>query len=238
MVVAFGCGLVGYAEILTLAAPLGAWRLAPAGFTLLAAAFHDIVRPDSGLILWPIGLVLLLASTLGLAGDRERAIPAAAVCALGALYVGGLTGAIAYLRVEAPAEQGAWRILLLLAASMGADTLAYFGGRFIGRRPLAPLVSPAKTWEGSAFSLAGGALGAWLVARFGMPGVDPLHAFVLGPAIAAAGTVGDLVESLLKRWAGAKDSGTLLPGHGGMLDRLDSLLFGAAVLYYYFVWIN
>ena len=70
--------------------------------------------------------------------------------------------------------------------------------------------------------------------HLGLPGVPPLHAAVLGVVVAVVGTIGDLVESLLKRWAGVKDSGRLFPGHGGMLDRLDSLLFGAPVLYYYF----
>jgi phosphatidate cytidylyltransferase len=236
--IALAAACVGYAEILSLAAALGAWRLAPAGFLLLAASFHDVLRPQAGVVLWPAGLVLLLVAALGLAPERERSIPAAAVAALGAFYLGGFTAALAHLRVAQPESGGAWRLLMLLAAVMAADTFAYFGGRFLGRRRLAPLVSPGKTWEGSLCSLAGGALGAWLVARLALPAVPAAHALALGPAVAAAGTLGDLVESLLKRWAGAKDSGRVFPGHGGMLDRLDSLLFGAAVLYYYFLCIN
>jgi phosphatidate cytidylyltransferase len=82
--------------------------------------------------------------------------------------------------------------------------------------------------------LAGGILGALAVRAVGMPTLPAVDAAVLGVLVAAVGTAGDLAESLLKRWAGVKDSGHLFPGHGGMLDRLDSLLFGAPVLYYYF----
>ena len=84
----------------------------------------------------------------------------------------------------------------------------------------------------------GGVAGAFLVRQLGMPQLAPLHAAGLGLAVASLGIVGDLVESLLKRWAGVKDSGALFPGHGGMLDRLDSLLFGAPVLYYYFQYLR
>ena len=84
----------------------------------------------------------------------------------------------------------------------------------------------------------GGVLGALVVRHLGLPALPALHAFGLGVAVAAMGIVGDLDESLLKRWAGVKDSGTLFPGHGGMLDRLDSLLFGAPVLYYYFQYVH
>jgi phosphatidate cytidylyltransferase len=81
-------------------------------------------------------------------------------------------------------------------------------------------------------------LGALLVRALGLPALPLLHALALGTLGAAFGICGDLVESLLKRWAGVKDSGALLPGHGGMLDRLDSLLFGAPVLYYYFLYVQ
>ena len=106
------------------------------------------------------------------------------------------------------------------------------------RRRLAPSVSPGKSVEGAFGGLVGGALGALAVRQLGMPDMPALHAAALGVGVAAAGIVGDLGESLLKRWAGVKDSGTLFPGHGGMLDRIDSLLFGAPVLYYYFSYVR
>ena len=99
---------------------------------------------------------------------------------------------------------------------------------------LAPAISPGKTIEGLLGGLAGGVLGAVIVRWAGLHSLPLAHAMALGLGVAALGTAGDLAESLLKRWAGVKDSGALFPGHGGMLDRLDSLLFGAPVLYYYF----
>ncbi len=128
--------------------------------------------------------------------------------------------------------------MLLLGILMLADTFAFFVGHAVGRRRLAPLVSPGKTVEGALGGLVGGVVGAFAVRQLGLPELPVLHTAGLGVAVAAMGIVGDLDESLLKRWAGVKDSGTLFPGHGGMLDRLDSLLFGAPVLYYYFEYVR
>ena len=112
-------------------------------------------------------------------------------------------------------------------------------GTRVGRHRLAPLVSPGKTVEGAIGGLVGGVAGALAVAPARAAGPRPARTRCgLGVAVAAMGIVGDLDESLLKRWAGVKDSGTLFPGHGGMLDRLDSLLFGAPVLYYYFEYVR
>jgi phosphatidate cytidylyltransferase len=121
---------------------------------------------------------------------------------------------------------------------MVADSAAFFVGNAAGRRKLAPAISPGKTMEGAAGGLAGGIAAAVVVRSLGLPFVPLRHALLLGLAVAALGIAGDLVESLLKRWAGVKDSGVLFPGHGGMLDRLDSILFGAPVLYYYFALVN
>lgn len=133
---------------------------------------------------------------------------------------------------------GAWRVVLLLAIVMVSDTLAFFAGRAFGRRRLAPALSPGKTVEGALGGLVGGVSGAFGVRALGLPILPPWHTLVLGLLVAALGIVGDLDESLLKRWAGVKDSGTLFPGHGGMLDRLDALLFGAPILYYYFLYVS
>ena len=183
--------------------------------------------------LWPLIPLLVLTALLFRAGDFARDVPAAAVTLVGTLYLGGLGGCIAALRVMRPVERGPWRIVLLLAIVMAADTAAYFVGRALGRHKLAPTISPGKTIEGAVGGLAGGVIGAWAVSAAGLdlPGT---HVVALGVLVTLAAIAGDLVESLLKRWAGVKDSGRLFPGHGGMLDRLDSLLFGAAVLYYYF----
>jgi phosphatidate cytidylyltransferase len=185
------------------------------------------------LVSWPAALLLLLA--LALRRPPAEAVPGAAATLLGAAYLGTLGGAVAALRLADPVATGAWRVTLLLGAVMSADTCAYLVGRALGRRRLAPALSPSKTLEGLGGALMGGALGALVVRALGLPELPASHAAALGIAAAAAGTVGDLFESQLKRWAGVKDSGALFPGHGGMLDRLDSLLFAAPVLYYYFV---
>jgi phosphatidate cytidylyltransferase len=123
-----------------------------------------------------------------------------------------------------------------MATIMVADTFAYFFGHAFGRHKLAPRISPGKTVEGGLAALVGGVLAALAVRQLGLPSLPLLDTVLLGLGVTILGTLGDLFESLLKRWAGVKDSGTLFPGHGGALDRLDSLLFGAPVLYYYLLY--
>ncbi len=154
------------------------------------------------------------------------------------MYLGALGGTIAALRILPSPDEGGWRLVLLLGILVFADSFAFFVGHALGRRRLAPRVSPGKSVEGALGGLVGGVVGAFAVRQLGLPELPPLHTAGLGVAVAAMGIVGDLDESLLKRWAGVKDSGTLFPGHGGMLDRIDSLLFGAPVLYYYFLYVR
>ena len=209
------------------------------GALLALALFLDVVAPG-----WlpvpvaPLGALLLLSVTLARGTDLES-VSAAAATLLGAFYLGALGGTIAALRILAPAEEGGWRVVLLLAILMLADTFAFFVGHAVGRRRLAPLVSPGKTVEGALGGLVGGVVARLRRAPARAAGDCPCSTQRASAcAVAAMGIVGDLDESLLKRWAGVKDSGTLFPGHGGMLDRLDSLLFGAPVLYYYFEYVR
>lgn len=125
----------------------------------------------------------------------------------------------------------AW-FLLALVTTWLTDTFAYLTGRAFGKRSMAPLISPKKTWEGFAGGIAGAILTA-VIANwcFGV-GMQVIVAAVTGVLIALAATVGDLAESLLKRQTGVKDSGALIPGHGGVLDRIDGLLFAFIVVYY------
>ena len=152
----------------------------------------------------------------------------------GALYV-GLLGAVAILTTQwtgGPADGAFWPerrwILVLLAGVWSFDTGAYLVGRAIGRRPFLPWISPKKTLEGVLGGLVVATAGVAVV--LAISGSSPVEALVLGPLLGAVAQAGDLAESLLKRAAGAKDSGTLLPGHGGILDRVDSILFAAPVL--------
>lgn len=148
----------------------------------------------------------------------------------GPLYLGGLFGTIARLFLG---EHGGEWVLLVMIYSFGSDTLGYFSGRAFGRHKLYEAVSPKKTVEGSLGGLGAGVIGA-LLAHFWLIPTLPLgHALALSILAAAAGQAGDLCESLIKRSVGVKDSGTLLPGHGGILDRVDALLFAAAVVYLY-----
>ncbi len=149
----------------------------------------------------------------------------------GILYVGWFLGLFVTLRLNAGRD---W-VFLALFATFGSDTAAYFVGKAIGRHKLAPQISPGKTWEGAVAGLVGGVIIAVLFTLdtpLQLP-LDYWQAIILGLLISVFGQLGDLAESLLKRNSAVKDSGSLMPGHGGILDRLDSLLFAGAVVYVY-----
>ncbi len=148
------------------------------------------------------------------------------------LTVGHLGGLLAVENPQAR-ERGEDLIALALFAVYCGDTFAYFGGRAFGKHKLAPRISPGKTIEGAAFGLVGSVLGATLAPLWFFQRLPLGHALLLGAILGSAGILGDLAESLLKRASDVKDSGGLLPGHGGMLDRIDSLLLAAPVLYWY-----
>jgi phosphatidate cytidylyltransferase len=227
--------LLGWRELQALAAKRGV-ALAPAwGLGATAAVFAEAVRP--GVCGPPLAAAVVLLAALGALARPEEPgvrVTAMAVTLFGALYLGGLGGAVAALRVMEPLAPGPWRVALLLATVMVADTVALLAGRLVGRHRLAPALSPGKTVEGAVAGLVAGVATAVAVRGLGLPAMPVAHAAAVGLLAAAAGAAGDLFESLLKRWAGVKDSGHLFPGHGGMLDRLDSLLFAAPVVYYYF----
>lgn len=154
------------------------------------------------------------------------------------LYVGGL-GTMATVLTCIP-EYGSWALLSLIATSWASDTTAYFGGRFFGKSKLYEAVSPKKTWAGAWFGLAGAIGGVCIVnALFDSP-LSWTAVILMGAVGGVAEQVGDLAESMLKRSAGVKDSGTLLPGHGGVLDRIDGMLYAAPVVFFFyaFPWFN
>lgn len=165
--------------------------------------------------------------------DHDGFLTNWALTALGVLYIGALGAHLFLLRGLAG---GAPLLGIALLATWATDTFAYIAGHAWGRRPFFQEISPKKTWEGAI----GGITAALLV--FGILasiyGVHPALAFVGGFGLGIAGTVGDLVESLIKRQVGVKDSGSLLAGHGGVLDRLDSMLFAVTFAYYFFVLVH
>ena len=143
---------------------------------------------------------------------------------LGAAYPGLLLATLIPLR-QLP--RGEWWILLTVTVTWLNDTFAYFVGRAFGRRKLYERISPSKTWEGALGGAAGSILGALAVQQIWLPDLSWWGAALIGCGAAVLGPMGDLSESMIKRAFGAKDSGRLLPGHGGLLDRIDALLFNA-----------
>jgi phosphatidate cytidylyltransferase len=146
----------------------------------------------------------------------------------GILYVGWLLSHLVALR---GLDDGRNWVFLALFATFGSDTAAYFTGRALGRHKLAPSISPGKTWEGAIAGILGAIIVSLLFTMLLPLGYG--QAIVLGLLVSLFGQLGDLVESLLKRNMGVKDSGSLLPGHGGALDRMDSVIFAGVVVYYY-----
>lgn len=164
--------------------------------------------------------------------DYERFLGDWAATLAGSAYVGGMLSFYVLLR-DLP--QGlAWVAAAVVTTWVG-DTAAYLVGTSLGRRPFFPRVSPRKTLEGAIGGIAAGTATGAAIAIYFLH-VAWLPAVALGLLTALAGTFGDLAESLLKRQAGVKDSGNLIPGHGGALDRVDSLLFAAVVVYYFAIW--
>lgn len=131
----------------------------------------------------------------------------------------------------------AW-VFVVLAISWLGDTGGYFAGRFLGKTPLYPRISPKKTREGVVGGMAFATVGMFVVRATAIPALTPVDCLVLGTVVCGAGVLGDLGESMLKRAFEVKDSGTILPGHGGMLDRIDSVMFVAPLVYGYVVWVT
>lgn len=177
-----------------------------------------------------LGITLLLM-TLAMRGGRKLGVSlvSAAATLLGIVY----TTVPFRLAAEVHAQpNGPHWLTYALLINWAGDTAAYYVGRAVGKHKLAPVVSPNKTWEGAVASVAVGAVAGTLYLRHFVPaGPVVWFAAVLSVGVNVAGQVGDLAESALKRGAGVKDSGSILPGHGGILDRLDAVLFSVPVVY-------
>jgi phosphatidate cytidylyltransferase len=183
---------------------------------------------------WMLGgamMTLLLAFVLKAVSD-VRTAPTAAIgsTVLGTFWVGLGLGFMLLLR-QLPHHHGRLAVYTVLLAVWAGDTLAYIGGRMLGRHKMAPETSPGKTWEGFVFGTAATVFVSF-VALYKQHFLSIPESIVLGIVLAIAAPLGDLFESLLKREAGVKDSGRLLGGHGGMLDRLDAFFFAAPAAYF------
>jgi phosphatidate cytidylyltransferase len=214
---------------------------------------------STAIFIYSAGFAAALAPFVFLAigmlrADLSSAFPAALVSTFAFVYVALPLGFLVQLREQ---WSGAFLLLYLLLLVWAGDIFAYFVGRSLGRHLMSPRVSPKKTWEGALASLLASLAVATLLYDYALPisstllnahliekrdGFFALEKPPLWPvllvsaAINVAAQLGDLVESLIKRGAGEKDSGAILPGHGGMLDRIDALLFAAPVLWYYAAW--
>ena len=191
------------------------------------------LAPGYGLVATLGALILTAALTLLDPGEIPAAGARLGAATFSVLYVGGLAAPLALLQRDA--DHGRAWVLLAIGVTFGNDTGAYFGGRGFGRHKLYPTVSPAKTVEGAVGGLVASLLIMFVVRATAAPWLTVGDCLAVGLPAAVLGPIGDLVESLMKRAAGVKDSGHLIPGHGGMLDRIDALLFVGAWIYIYAV---
>lgn len=214
-------------ELFSIAAKCGLRPLYLAG---QAAAALWLLTPnlDRGYL-----ATLLLISLLGAAvfrrSSQKELLPSAAATLAGVVYVAGPMLCGLLLHDLSPH----WLVFVLVVVAVG-DSIALAIGRTVGRHPLAPIASPKKTWEGTTGSaLAGTMAGAWYVSTFLAFDSSWLEGILLALLVNVVSQIGDIAESVMKRSAGLKDSGNILPGHGGILDRLDGLLFAMPVAYGY-----
>jgi phosphatidate cytidylyltransferase len=248
-------GLALIALVIGVVGFLPSWGTLALGGLLLGAAVHEyfpLVERDGAL---PRVLVLVATAAVALAvgfwpGAPIEATLLAAMIVVGAHAVGSLQPGedvarrvavtllpVLYLGVPVGAmlavrhRWGAGALFALLFTIVASDTAQYYGGRLTGRRLLAPVISPKKTVEGALSGVVAGAVALPVLGLWWLPWLPVWALAIVGLTLATAGIVGDLFESLLKRSAGVKDASALIPGHGGVLDRMDSLLFAGPVFY-------
>ncbi len=243
---------LGAGEIVRLARQEGIapWRYGAVGSAaILPVLAWSVATGRSDLASWPFAVtawfLVVMLHALWRRGPTKKPLSSAAVTVLAALYAGGLLSFAMIIRHASGYEEqsipGMLLLLLPIATTWACDTAAMEVGRRLKGPKLAPTVSPGKTWSGSVAGLLAALIVApafqvLVLARWDVP-VTPFQALVFGGVVGIFGQLGDLTESLFKREAGVKDSGHILPGHGGILDRLDSLYFViplSAILYRYF----
>jgi phosphatidate cytidylyltransferase len=183
--------------------------------------------PSQGVATGIVGAILV--SQLLTRSDLKTRLLDSAVLAFGVFYIAWLLGHLIAIR---QLEDGASLIFFLFLVTWANDTAAYYVGRTWGRHLLAPIISPNKTWEGAVGGMVGSIAAALICHAWFLPSLTVMQAFGVSLLLGIAGPLGDLCESVLKRSAGVKDSGALIPGHGGVLDRVDSLIFTTPAFYY------
>jgi phosphatidate cytidylyltransferase len=225
--------LMAFREYLDIAARAGANVSRPAGAIAVALVCIAVGIPGMPIDVALAGVMLglsALALSSAMRTNPSGALQSAAIAVFAPLYIGLPLGLLAATRWTLGREAA----LLLIVTVAISDSLQYYSGRTFGRRLLAPVVSPKKTIEGAIGGFVGATLSLAIIGYWWLPHMGLPARIALGLAIAAVGIVGDLFESLLKRSVDMKDASTIIPGHGGVLDRIDALLFAAPV-YYVFV---
>jgi phosphatidate cytidylyltransferase len=223
---------LGLKEYYTLALPALVPRKKMVGIFLSLLLPLSLYAKDFRCFLAGMAMILMLLFILALfeKGDFSRRVDQIGRHLLGLFYVPFLLGH--FILMHKMAEGRLWILFTLVVVYFG-DTAAFYVGRTWGRKKLAPEISPGKTVEGGAGAIGGSIAGALFFQFFFLPHFPAHHALVLAIGAGIIGQLGDLFESLLKRSAEVKDSGTLIPGHGGLLDRIDSVLFAGPWVYYY-----
>jgi phosphatidate cytidylyltransferase len=236
----FPAAMVGASELFAMTHPGD--RIAQIiGVVISAAASLSIYfyGHDPRVVLTMLVAIPLLGPlvTLWRLGTIETAALRACAMGFGPLFVAVPLTLLVLIRRDMGSDGASYVVLTLMFAWWG-DTGGYFAGRFLGKHKLYPAVSPKKTIEGSIGGLFGSVLGALCAHFWYLPSIPLSHAIPLALVSGAIGQAGDLGESLIKRSTGVKDSGAIVPGHGGVLDRVDALIFSVVAVYLYTLWLK
>jgi phosphatidate cytidylyltransferase len=221
------------------ARPMGKWTIALAAMVPLAVHALRLGYPVPGPALLAMLVPILLSVALWTRGSQGRPIESVATTLFGVLYTGGMLAFVYSLRYHRFAIEplaGSMLVALPVLLTWLNDSGAFFFGKKFGKKKLMPTVSPGKTWAGAWGALGTTIVFTYVISQFILKpyaglGLTIVGVVIFGAVMSVAAQVGDLVESMLKREAGMKDSSTLIPGHGGVLDRTDSLLFTVPIAY-------
>jgi phosphatidate cytidylyltransferase len=239
LVLALAAAAAGAFELCGLARPFGGLVPAAPAMAMAVACAASVAAPviwpasaDAGLVTLIVMGALLVAGITSLAamppaGPSQPVFTVVAVLLLSGVYVGLPLGALVWIRAACGPASLVW----LIAVIAISDTAQYYAGTFFGRRKLAPIVSPKKTVEGLVGGLLAGPIAGGVLSSWGLEGAPAWEGAIFAFILVLFGVAGDLFESLLKRSAGVKDSSALIPGHGGVLDRVDAYLFAAPAFY-------